>query len=129
MTARAMLMAGALLLGMAVASPVVRAETKQTPGEAAFKKQCMSCHTGLPGMSTVAPDLHGVMGRKAGSLPNYKYTDALKNADFVWTPEKMNEWLKSPHGVAAETAMIYAGEKDPKVRAQIVEVVEHLKAK
>lgn len=124
-----MLMAGVLLLGMTVAGSVVRAESKKAPGEAAFKKQCVSCHSLVPGMSTIAPDLHGVMGRKVGAVADYKYSDAMKKADFTWTAAKMTEWLESPHGVMPETEMSYPGEKDAKVRAEIVEYVEHLKAK
>ena len=129
MTARVILVASTLLLGMTVASPGVRAESHQAPGEAAFKKHCVNCHSLVPGMSTIAPDLHGIMGRKVGTVPDYKYSDDLKKADFTWTPDKMNEWLKSPHGVVPGTEMSYPGEKDAKVRAQIVESVEHMKAK
>lgn len=129
MTARAMLMAGLLVIGMTVASAAVRAESKQTPGEVAYKKECVQCHSLIPGMSTIAPDLHGVMGRKAGTLPGYKYSDDLKNADITWTPVKMDVWLKSPHGMVPGTEMSYPGEKNPNIRAEIVEFVQHMKAK
>ncbi len=129
MTARAMLMAGVLLIGMSVIGAAVRAESKPMSGEAAFKKQCVNCHSLIPGMSTIAPDLHGVMGRKAGTVPDYKYSDDLKKAGFTWTPEKMAEWLQSPHGVVAGTEMSYPGEKDAKVRAELVEFVGQMKAK
>jgi cytochrome c len=129
MTARTMLMTGLLVIGMTVASAVVRAESKQTPGEAAYKKECVNCHSLIPGMSTIAPDLHGIMGRKVGSLPDYKYSDDLKKADFTWTPAKMDQWLKSPHGMIPGTEMSYPGQKDAKKRAEIVEFVEHMKAK
>jgi cytochrome c len=96
-------------------------------GEDIFKNRCTNCHSLTPGLSTVAPDLRGVVGRKAGSLKDYKYSAALQNADFVWTPEKLNEWLQSPHQVAAETEMSFTGLKNEKKRAAVIEFLKGFK--
>ena len=98
-------------------------------GETIFMKTCANCHSMTPGMSTVAPDLHGVVGRKVASLPNFKYSPALKEADFTWTAEKLDEWLASPHKVAAETDMTFIGLKDAKDRAAVIEFLKKFAAK
>jgi cytochrome c len=94
-----------------------------------FKAKCTNCHSMMAGMSTLAPDLHDVVGRKVASLPSFKYSPALKAMDFVWTPEKLDEWLASPHKVAAETDMTFIGLKDAKERAAVIEFLRNFKAK
>jgi hypothetical protein len=43
------------------------------------------------------PNLHNIIGRKAGSLPNYGYSSAMKGADFVWDKEKLDSFIAKPH--------------------------------
>lgn len=112
-----------LITSLAVTAPA--ASAAETPaGEAAFKAHCVSCHSLVPGLSTIAPDLTGVVGRKAGTVKGYKYSPALQNADFVWTPQKLDVWLQSPHKTAAETEMAFPGLKDQKQRTLIIEFLE-----
>ena len=90
-------------------------------GQKVFKSRCANCHSLTPGLSTVAPDLTGVVGRKAGSLKDYQYSPALRNADFVFTREKMEQWLRTPHNVVPETEMTFSGLKSETERADVVE--------
>jgi cytochrome c2 len=98
-------------------------------GEDLYRAKCANCHSLTPGMSTVAPDLHGVIGRKAGTVPAYDYSPALKQAAFVWTPEKLTQWLGSPHNVVPETEMSFPGLPDTKERAAVVNFLQQLGAK
>lgn len=71
-----------------ISGPVPRryevAETKD-PGELQFARKCSLCHTlSADGGNRAGPTLYKVFGRKAGTLPGYPYSDALKNADIVW---------------------------------------------
>jgi cytochrome c len=95
-------------------------------GEELYRTKCANCHSLTPGMSTVAPDLHGVIGRKAGTVAAYDYSPALKQAAFVWTPEKLTEWLGSPHNVVPETEMSFPGLPDAKERAAVVNFLQQL---
>jgi cytochrome c len=57
------------------------------PGARLFRK-CAACHSLRPdGGYKAGPTLHGLFGRRAGSLPGYPYSDAMRNATIVWTPE------------------------------------------
>ena len=105
------------------------AQAAPTAGETVFRQRCANCHSLTPGVSSVAPDLAGVIGRKAGTLKDYSYTPALRNADFVWTPEKLTEWLISPHNVVPETEMTFPGLKSDKERAEVVEFLKQHRAK
>jgi cytochrome c len=80
-------------------------------------------------MSTVAPDLRGVVGRKAAALPGFEYSAALKEFGYVWTPEKLTEWLASPHRLVAETEMSFPGLADPEERAAVVEFLKNFQSK
>lgn len=100
------------------------ARAEATAGERIFRTQCANCHSLTRGVSSVAPDLHGVVGRKAGSLEDFKYSADLKAADFTWTPEKLDQWLRSPHQVAPETDMAFKGLPSGKERAQTIEFLK-----
>ncbi len=65
--------------------------TKATdPGELYFARTCSICHTlSSAGRNRAGPTLYKVFGRRAGSLPGYPYSDALKNADIVWNEKTL----------------------------------------
>lgn len=60
-------------------------------GERQFMRKCSICHALTDGPSRKAgPTLHGVFGRKAGSLPGYRYSETLDKAGFVWNAETID---------------------------------------
>jgi cytochrome c len=65
------------------------------------------------------PSLRGVVGRKAGSLAGFPYTDAMKGAGFVWTPETLDTYLQGPRALVPGTAMIQTV-PDPQERADVI---------
>lgn len=120
MKAKYLLVVSAAVVGVGLLGPTpVRADS--AAGEKIFKSRCANCHSLTPGLSSVAPDLTGVVGRKAGSLKDYQYTPALRNADYVWTAAKLQEWLSSPHNVVPETEMTFPGLKSEPERAEVIE--------
>ena len=89
-------------------------------GKAKFA-MCRSCHTIVEGGANLTgPNLHGVFGRKAGALDNYKYSEAVKNAGFVWDAEHLDKWLAEPRTFLPGTKMSFAGLKDPKDRIDLI---------
>ncbi len=71
---------------------------------------CASCHdiSTHPSQKT-GPNLLGVVGRKAGSLPGYDYSAAMKKQSFVWDNAALQRWLKAPNAVVPGTAMAFEG--------------------
>jgi len=58
------------------------------------ESKCKSCHTfEQGGKHKTGPNLFAIVGRKAGSTDFGKYSDALKNADWVWDEEKLKQWV------------------------------------
>ena len=58
-----------------------------------FNNACRTCHTIKEGDNRQGPNLYRIMGRKAGSLPDYSYSSAMKGADFVWDEEKLAHFI------------------------------------
>ena len=44
----------------------------------------------------MGPRHRGVYGRKAGSLPDFAYSPALKSSNIVWDEETLDKWLTNP---------------------------------
>lgn len=56
--------------------------------------KCRACHTlEAQGRNLVGPRLHGVFGKKAGSVPDYRYSEVMKNSKVVWTEQTMDAYL------------------------------------
>lgn len=89
-------------------------------GEALFKKNCSTCHTAdKNGGKRQGPNLWAVVGRTAGSVDGFPYSDGLKHADWSWTPETLDKWLEDPQSVFSDSYMMYR-QSDPEVRHKII---------
>jgi cytochrome c len=64
-----------------------------------FNNACRSCHTIREGDNRLGPNLYKVVGRKAGSLPDYNYSTAMKGAGFDWDEEKLEHFIANPDEV------------------------------
>ncbi|ULU23739.1 c-type cytochrome [Dyella terrae] len=82
-------------------------------GASVFKQECAECHTTKQGHNKKGPSLFGIVGRHAGSIADYSYSDALKNADWAWTEDKLHWYLSQPAKKANPgTKMKYSGLDD-----------------
>jgi len=96
------------------------ASTSAAEGEKVFKK-CAACHSiAEGGKNKIGPALWGVLGRKAGSLSNYKYSKAMTAYGKSWSFEEMNSFLIKPKDWIKGTKMSFAGIKNPKERAAVI---------
>ncbi len=64
------------------------------PAEAGSGVSCKMCHDFTTGKNKIGPSLKGILGRKAGTYPGYKYkfTKYIKGEPWVWTEEKLRKW-------------------------------------
>ena len=81
---------------------------------------CQTCHAIDAGVNKIGPSLHGVVGRKAGTIAGYTYSTANKNSGLTWTPEKLFQYLEAPQRVVPGTKMTFAGFTDPQKRADVI---------
>jgi cytochrome c len=79
-------------------------------GASQFGK-CRACHSLKASEGNlVGPNLHGVFERKPGTVPKFRYSDALKSAPYEqWTPELINHWLQRPTDFLPGTSMFFNG--------------------
>jgi cytochrome c len=89
-------------------------------GKAVFRTVCGICHTVVAGKNMVGPSLSGVVGRKSGSLPDFHYSEAMKNANLTWDEATLDKYLTNPRGVVPGTLMAYAGLKDDQKRKDLI---------
>ncbi|MBN9499691.1 MAG: cytochrome c family protein [Alphaproteobacteria bacterium] len=88
-------------------------------GKRVFNK-CLACHAIGPGATTkVGPELNGLIGRKAGSVAGYNYSDANKNSGITWTEDEFTGYIRNPQGVVKGTKMTFAGLKSDKEIADL----------
>lgn len=78
---------------------------------------CMGCHS--INDNDVGPKHRGVVGRRAGTVPGYNYSAALKGANLVWTPANLDRWLQGPPKMVPGTKMNFAI-ANAKQRADII---------
>jgi cytochrome c len=88
-------------------------------GEKKFE-ECAACHKIAPGEDNVGPSLHGVFGRKAGTLTDFRYSPALKRSGITWTPQTLDTFLADPQKVVPANRMPYAGLAEANDRADLI---------
>lgn len=74
-------------------------------GRALFEKRCTGCHS--LDNNKEGPHLRGAYGRKAGSVPDFNYSDPLKAANIVWDEPSLDRWLTDPDSLVPDSDMAF----------------------
>lgn len=112
-----------LWLAACARAPQTAAQVHQQQLQRAFAI-CAGCHTVTPGgVHRFGPNLHGVIGRRAGSLADYPYSTAMRDADIVWTEQTLDAFLRAPSAQVPGTRMVNAT-VDPERRRQVIEYLQ-----
>lgn len=114
-----------LMLAAAAAALATNAVAAPT-GQQVFEQRCSVCHSLQPAPGKMGPPLAGVAGRKAGSVPGYAYSNALKTSNITWTPDKLDAFVKAPGKTVPGTKMLL-GAPDAEQRAAVIEYLSSLK--
>ena len=114
-----------MLAAMLSASTLsLAAEQKDAPkgGQVAFNNHCRTCHSVQPGDNRLGPNLHAIIGRKAGAEKEYAaYSQAMKSADLTWDAATLEKFIADPEAVVRNNNMKpYKGIPDPGLRKEIV---------
>lgn len=88
-------------------------------GKRVFAK-CMACHTVVEGQNRVGPSLYGIVGREAGSVEGFNYSDANANSGLTWTEATLFEYLEAPQEFMPGTRMIFPGLPSEQDRANVI---------
>ena len=109
-----------LVLALTPFAPTGAQASSPAPRPLAFA-QCSSCHSVEPGKTVFGPSLHGVGGRRAGSLPGFDYSAALRNSWITWNAATLDRWLASPQKTVPGTRMPFGGIRDRAARKALVD--------
>ena len=112
---------GALIVSLAVilASGGASAAGDAKKGKRVFNK-CKACHAVAAGKKKIGPSLHGIFGAKAGMVPKYKYSKAMKKSNIVWNEETLDQFLAKPKKMIKGTKMSFSGLKKKKDRDNLL---------
>jgi cytochrome c len=104
-------------------TPLVRAALAEAgdpeKGKSVFE-QCAACHSlGDPG-DYDGPMLKGVIGRKAGSLEDYRYSAAMKRSDVTWDSTTLDKYVTDPQAFIPGNRMAFAGISDNAQRDDLI---------
>ena len=119
----ALLSVGAAL-GLAGVVTAVRGEPAgdASAGEAIYSR-CAACHS--LAHDRTGPRHCGLFGRRAGTVPGFEYSDAMKRSKIVWNERTLDRFLANPLAAVPGTSMGYAGVTDRKERADLIAYIEH----
>lgn len=97
--------AGALTLLLSAPSSLAQQPANNDTGQQAFNNACRTCHSVKEGDNRLGPNLNKIVGRKAGSLPDYNYSSSMKEAGFAWDPDKLARFMVKPDEVVSGNKM------------------------
>lgn len=78
-------------------------------GAQVFATYCAMCHSTQAGRNVMGPSLHGVVGRKAGTVSGFNYSQAMQASGVVWTPEHLDAYLADPKAFVPKNRMSFPG--------------------
>jgi len=110
-----------VLIGLALILP---ARAYAVDGESVFKQNCSICHTTEAGKNKIGPSLAGIVGRKAGSVEGFSYTDANKNSGVTWDDQTLDKYLTDPKKFIPGTKMLFIGVKNADQRKSLIDFLK-----
>jgi cytochrome c len=82
-------------------------------------QQCAICHS-VDGRNGTGPTLKGIIGRRSGTVPGFRYSRAMKGAAIVWDEASLDRYLADPQGLIPGNIMPFSGIAEGPVRAGII---------
>ena len=105
----------ALAAVLALAAPPASADAAR--GERVYER-CIACHA--LAYDRVGPRHCGLIGRRAGAVQGFGYSDAMRQSGIVWNAKTLDRFLADPPGEVQGTTMTYAGVPAARDRADLI---------
>jgi cytochrome c len=110
-------------------APAVAAEEQGSDdGQVAYNNACRTCHSFKPDDNRLGPTLHGIVGRKAGSIEGFAFSPAMKSSGITWDEANLDKFIANPEAVVSGNGMKpFGGIADAGERKKIVDYLKTLK--
>lgn len=115
--ARASLRAGLLALAALGAASFAQAAPDAVRGEQLYAR-CIACHA--LATDRVGPRHCGLLGRRAGSVPGFEYSQAMKKSGLVWDEKTLDRFLAKPLATVPGSSMTYDGVPEARDRGDLL---------
>lgn len=103
-------------------------EAEQIAGRQVFNDHCAACHAPKSGARVHAPSLRGVVGRRAGTVAGFPYSEAMKKSGLVWTEDNLRKWIADNTSLVPGTLMPHVSISDPAEQIYIIAYLKTLKS-
>jgi cytochrome c len=115
-----------LCLAVALALPTGTVFANDDEAKRQFVTSCGVCHTAeKDAPHRQGPNLFGIVGRKAGQIADFKYSEALAKADLTWDEATLDKWIEDASALLSGTTMPYR-QRDPDKRKLVIKFLQSL---
>ncbi len=91
----------------------------------AFNNNCRTCHSWKEGDNRLGPNLHGIIGRKAGAAQGFAYSSAVKSSGITWDEASLDKFIANPNGFIPNNNMKpFTGVGDEATRKKIIDFLK-----
>lgn len=111
---------GIAALAVGLALGVSTPASANADGEKVYKKFCTSCHSVQKGKNQVGPSLSGIVGRKAGTVEGFKYSDVNAKSGVMWDEAQLDKYLTDPKAYMPGNKMVFNGVKKDEERKNLI---------
>lgn len=126
--ARKIVTAVAAVLAVSLGSGLAQADDDAKmikKGKKVYNK-CKTCHLIDKEKNKIGPHLVGIIGRQAGAVEGFKYSDAMKNSGIVWNEEELLAYVTKPKEYIPGNKMVFVGLKKEKQRLRLMAYIKSL---
>lgn len=111
----------ALVIGALGTALLGAISAARADGETDFNTHCRTCHSPKAGDNRLGPALHGIVGKKAGTVAGYSYSPAFQSSELVWTEATLDAFIANPNAVFSGSNMAtFPGLDDAALRQRII---------
>lgn len=115
----------AVMFSGAIAGQALALEPGDAAAGAKVFKKCQACHSIVAADGNkIGPNLHGVIGRKAGAQEGFNYSDAMKASGIVWDEASIEKYLRDPKGFVPKNKMAFVGLKKDSDLANVLAFIK-----
>ena len=113
---------------LATLTPAWAAQEESDDGQVAYNNACRTCHSFKPDDNRLGPTLHGIVGRKAGSIEGFAFSPSMKASGITWDEATLDKFISDPNQVVSGNKMQpFGGIADAGERKKIVDYLKTLK--